>query len=147
LNIEYLITISTNSYSNLTATIFLHNLNSSAYAASKHAMQALADSLRAEVADFGIDVTVISPGYVKTNISINALTGSGAQLGRMTEAINTGLSPEYLSERTLKAVINREKDIVVSPITPKAAIFLRYLAPSVFFFLMRYRARKTNKST
>jgi dehydrogenase/reductase SDR family protein 7B len=49
----------------------------SAYAASKHAMQAFSDSLRAEVASHGIKVTVISPGYINTNLSQNALTGTG----------------------------------------------------------------------
>lgn len=49
----------------------------SAYAASKHAMQAFGDSLRAEMHQHNIKVSVVSPGYVKTAVSINALTGSG----------------------------------------------------------------------
>ena len=46
----------------------------SCYAASKHALQAFMDCLRAELAQNNIDVTVVSPGYLKTNISKNALT-------------------------------------------------------------------------
>lgn len=53
----------------------------SAYAASKHAMQAFSDSLRAEVSKDNIDVTVVSPGYIKTDLSINAVTGTGAKYG------------------------------------------------------------------
>lgn len=49
----------------------------SAYAASKHALQAFADSLRSEMYQHKIDVSVVSPGYVKTAVSLNALTGSG----------------------------------------------------------------------
>lgn len=49
----------------------------SAYAASKHAMQAFGDSLRAEMQQHNINVTVVSPGYIKTAISLNAYTGSG----------------------------------------------------------------------
>jgi hypothetical protein len=49
----------------------------SAYAASKHALQAFSDSLRAEVARYNIKVSVISPGYVATQLSVNALTGTG----------------------------------------------------------------------
>ena len=48
-----------------------------AYTASKHAVSAWADSLRAELASSGVGVTVISPGYVNTNLSRNALTSSG----------------------------------------------------------------------
>ncbi|KAF5269859.1 hypothetical protein FQR65_LT17911 [Abscondita terminalis] len=48
-----------------------------AYAATKHALQAFGDSLRAEIANDNIYVTVLSPGYVRTALSINALTESG----------------------------------------------------------------------
>lgn len=52
-----------------------------AYAASKHALQAFGDSLRAEMHQHNVNVTVVSPGYIKTNISLNALTGSGSHHG------------------------------------------------------------------
>ncbi|MDY6779854.1 MAG: SDR family oxidoreductase [Halobacteria archaeon] len=42
-----------------------------AYAASKHALEALSDSLRAEVDDFGIDVVLIEPGPVNTKFGDN----------------------------------------------------------------------------
>ncbi|QFU81231.1 SDR family oxidoreductase [Natronorubrum aibiense] len=42
---------------------------SGAYAGSKHALEAMSDSLRAEVEEFGIDVTVIEPGPVETNFT------------------------------------------------------------------------------
>ena len=48
-----------------------------AYTASKHAVQAWADSLRAELSHTRVAVTVISPGYVDTNLSRNALNSSG----------------------------------------------------------------------
>ena len=53
----------------------------SAYAASKHALQAFSDSLRAEIAEHNIQVSVISPGYIATALSVNALTGSGGAHG------------------------------------------------------------------
>lgn len=49
--------------------------------ASKHALQAYCDSLRAEVASSGIRVTTFNPGYIKTNISVNAVTDTGANYG------------------------------------------------------------------
>ena len=49
----------------------------SGYTASKHAVQAWADSLRSELCDTGVSVSVVSPGYVNTNLSRNALTSSG----------------------------------------------------------------------
>lgn len=50
-------------------------------AASKHATQAYFDCLRAEVERFGLHVSVISPGYIRTNLSLNAVTGDGSKYG------------------------------------------------------------------
>ncbi len=44
-------------------------------------MQAFSDSLRAELSHRGVGVTVVSPGYVRTQLSVNALTGSGDKHG------------------------------------------------------------------
>ena len=49
--------------------------------ASKHALQSFFDSLRAEVAGHGIHVSVISPGYIRTNLSENSLTTGGTTYG------------------------------------------------------------------
>uniref|UniRef100_A0A8C9KLD2 Dehydrogenase/reductase SDR family member 7B n=1 Tax=Panthera tigris altaica TaxID=74533 RepID=A0A8C9KLD2_PANTA len=53
----------------------------SAYAASKHATQAFFDCLRAEMEQYEIEVTVISPGYIHTNLSVNAVTADGSKYG------------------------------------------------------------------
>lgn len=52
-----------------------------AYSASKHALLAFTDTLRAEVAREGVTVSSISPGYVNTNISRNSLNGDGTNYG------------------------------------------------------------------
>jgi NAD(P)-dependent dehydrogenase (short-subunit alcohol dehydrogenase family) len=38
------------------------------YSASKHALEAISDAMRLELYPFGIDVVVIEPGYIDTNI-------------------------------------------------------------------------------
>ncbi|WP_254764337.1 SDR family oxidoreductase [Natrinema marinum] len=43
-----------------------------AYAGSKHALEAMSDSLRGEVEEFGIDVVVVEPGPVETNFTERA---------------------------------------------------------------------------
>ena len=48
-----------------------------AYSASKHALQAWADCLRAELWGSGVEVVVVSPGYVNTDLAKHALTPSG----------------------------------------------------------------------
>jgi short-subunit dehydrogenase len=41
---------------------------SSVYASSKFAVEGFSDALRREVAQFGVSVSIVEPGYVKTNI-------------------------------------------------------------------------------
>ncbi|XP_034488455.1 dehydrogenase/reductase SDR family protein 7-like [Drosophila innubila] len=117
-----------------------------AYSASKHAMQAFADALRAEVASKNINVSCISPGYVQTQLSMNALTGSGNNYGKMDEATAKGMSPQKLSERILQCILCKEPDIIVSDFQAKIAYYLRHLLPSVFFWIMAKRALKLEKA-
>lgn len=115
----------------------------SAYAASKHALQAFCDTLRAEVAGANVKVTLVSPGYIHTRLSMNAITGSGHTYGVMDEATATGYTPEYVAGRILSAVISSEQDVVVSSAGPRAAILLRALLPRLYFSLMERRSRQS----
>ena len=49
--------------------------------ASKHALQGYFDSLRVELAPRGVAVTVVSPGYISTQLSANAVRGDGSKHG------------------------------------------------------------------
>lgn len=49
--------------------------------ASKHATQAFFDTLKSELSHTNIHVCLVSPGYVNTNLSLNAVTGDGSQYG------------------------------------------------------------------
>lgn len=53
----------------------------SAYSGSKFALEALADSLRREMTGFGVSVTVIEPGFVKSKIFDNAVKIRGVSTG------------------------------------------------------------------
>ena len=114
----------------------------SAYTASKHALQALADSLRAELADSGIEIIVVNPSYVNTKLSLNALTSSGHLHGKMDNNTANGYSAEFVAQKTLHAVMNHEKEIIISSPLPRLAIFIRYWFPSLYFHIMSNRARK-----
>lgn len=63
----------------------------------------------------------------------------------MDQATEEGYSPEYVADCILKAVLKQKKDIVIAPFVPKCAIYLRVLCPSLYFWIMQKRARKTDK--
>ncbi|XP_024878284.1 dehydrogenase/reductase SDR family protein 7-like [Temnothorax curvispinosus] len=114
----------------------------SAYAASKHALQAWYDTARAELSDKNIKFTVINPGYIKTALSLNALTGNGQVYGLMDKTTESGYPPKYVAECILKSVLKQEKEVTIASFSPKCAIVLRTLFPSLYFWIMQKRARK-----
>ncbi|XP_049730748.1 dehydrogenase/reductase SDR family member 7B isoform X1 [Elephas maximus indicus] len=118
----------------------------SAYAASKHATQAFFDCLRAEVEQHEIEVTVISPGYIHTNLSRNAITADGSRYGAMDETTAQGRNPADVAKDVLSAVGKKKKDVILADLLPFLAVYLRTLAPGLFFGLMASRARKERKS-
>lgn len=114
----------------------------SAYSASKHALQAFADSLRAEIASKDISVTVISPGYIKTSLSLNALTSNGDPHGIMDVTTESGYSPEYAAKKIVTAVVQKKKEIILSSLLPRLAVFIRKYLPFLYFYIMNKRAQK-----
>ncbi|KAL0842081.1 hypothetical protein ABMA28_014274 [Loxostege sticticalis] len=117
-----------------------------AYAASKHAIQAFGDSLRAEMHQHNVNVTMVSPGYIVTAISLNALSPSGEKHGVMDTSTASGFTPEYTAEKILNSVVRKENDLIVSQFVPKLAIFIRHFAPSIYHYIMKKRANPTKLS-
>jgi short-subunit dehydrogenase len=108
----------------------------SAYCASKHALHGFFDGLRTEEFKNNIKVTIICPGYVKTNVSVNALTGSGAVNGKMEEGQEKGMTPERLARRILTLVRRDREEVYVggSEILPHQV--KRYF-PRVFSYIIK----------
>lgn len=61
------------------------------YCAAKHAVMGFFDALRTEVAHLGVQVTTIVPGYIRTDIARQALTGSGAVAGDIEDDVDNGM--------------------------------------------------------
>lgn len=117
----------------------------SAYSASKHALQAFFDCLRAELGDTGIGLSLVSPGYIRTNLSRNAVRGDGSTHGVMDKATESGMAPEEVAELVLKAVKYGQPDVLIAPFTHRAIVILRAIAPSLFFYIMAKRAKKQQR--
>ncbi|MGY6743003.1 MAG: SDR family oxidoreductase [Cecembia sp.] len=108
----------------------------SAYAASKHALHGFFDSLRAEHFKDNIQVTMICPGFIRTNVSINALTGDGSALYQMDEAQDKGMSPEKCAEEIFKALEKRKEEVLIGG-KEKYAVYLKRFFPGLFSKILR----------
>lgn len=114
----------------------------SAYSASKHATQAFSDSLRAEVANNGIKVTCISPGYINTSLSLNALTATGEAYGVMDDTTAKGASPDNMAKNIVRSILRDEKDVVFAQLEARFGYYVRFLCPTLYFKIMERRALK-----
>lgn len=99
----------------------------SAYSASKHALHGYFDSLRSEVFDKNIHITIACPGYIKTNVTINALTADGTPQGSMDEAQANGMSPEACAAEIVKAIDQKKEEVYVGGKEVKGVLFKRLL--------------------
>lgn len=71
----------------------------SAYSAAKHAIHGFYETLWAELHENGINVTIVCPGRISTNISLSALTGKASHTELWITAFITGLVPLYVPEK------------------------------------------------
>ena len=108
-----------------------------AYGAAKAAIHMWANSLRAELHEQGIEVATIFPGFIQTNISINALTGDGSAQGTMDEATNKGLTATTFAKQVVKALTKGEEYIIVAGNKEKLATRVNRLSPPKLYKLIR----------
>ena len=107
------------------------------YTAAKMGLHGLFDALRAEVGPSGITVTLVVPGFVRTEISTNSLDAAGNPRGVMDSNQATGMSPEDAADRILTGIARRRQQFVVAT-TPRLrfARLLRTLIPRVFWRIL-----------
>ncbi|MFM2044827.1 MAG: hypothetical protein RLY86_3403 [Pseudomonadota bacterium] len=118
----------------------------SAYAASKHAVHGFMEALRAELAQAGktgIAVQLVMPGFIRTQVSVNALTGDGRPLGSMDDAQAQGMDPDEAARRILDGVARGGQEIFVGGRREGMGLMLKRLLPATAFarFLAKAKVR------
>ncbi len=114
-----------------------------AYAATKHAMAGFFDSLRIELADSGVSVTVIYPGFVLTEINQHALSPNGRPFGEsgFQRTNSESMSVEECARLILGAVARRDRDLVMTW-RGKVGRLLKLIAPSLVDVIARKAIEK-----
>ncbi|MEJ2904711.1 SDR family oxidoreductase [Pedobacter panaciterrae] len=97
----------------------------SAYSASKHALHGYFDSLRSEVYDKKINITIICPGFIKTNVTLNALTANGTPQGTMDAAQENGMLAEDCARKIVQAVKLNKEEVYIGGKEVKGVLFKR----------------------
>jgi short-subunit dehydrogenase len=81
------------------------------YAASKHALHGYFDSLRAELDGTGISVSLVCPGYIRTEVSVNAVGPDGTKYGKMDVNQERGMDPDVFARKAVNALNKRNRRI------------------------------------
>jgi short-subunit dehydrogenase len=103
-----------------------------AYAASKHALHGYFDCLRAEVQQYGIKITILTPGYIHTPISV--ISGDGSFLSNKSEQISEGFSAGKAAGQIIKAIKNEAYEPYIGKFIgeEKLALFVKRVLPGLF---------------
>lgn len=109
----------------------------SGYGASKHALHGFYDVLRAEHHEDNIKVTIVLPGYIKTDISLNALMGDGSQQEKMDKGQASGMSAEKCARLIVKSIENNKNEAYIGGMKEKAGIYLKRFWPKAAALAIR----------
>ena len=107
----------------------------SAYAASKHALHGFFETLRAEVHDKNVNVTMICPGRIKTDISINSLIGNGQKYGKMDQGQENGIPVEKCARIIVRAIEGNRKEVFIG----RSELFLlvvKRIFPPLYYWIV-----------
>lgn len=109
----------------------------SSYAASKHALHGFFDSLRAENHKYNIAVTIVCPGFVTTNVSVNALTGDGSPQNKMDTATEKGIKPNRFAKLMAKAIYKKKEEVYIAGAKEKLGVYAKRFYPKLVSKMIR----------
>jgi short-subunit dehydrogenase len=84
------------------------------YAASKHAMVGFFESLRIELRGSGVDVTIVAPDFVKSELHKGALGADGRPLGRTPMDEPRLMTSEQCAQLIMRAMRKRQRLLITS---------------------------------
>lgn len=108
------------------------------YSASKHALHGFFDSLRSEVEDEGVDITIACPTFIATGIEHAALGGDGGRATLPRNAVGGEMSANEMADRIYHAARQR-RHLHLPGLLAHAAWWISRLAPALFAHQMKRR--------
>ncbi|XP_020821651.1 dehydrogenase/reductase SDR family member 7C [Phascolarctos cinereus] len=105
-----------------------------AYAASKHAAQGFFDCLRAEVEEFEVIVSTVSPTFIRSYHMYTETGNWEASIWKFFfRKFAYGVHPVEVAEEVMKTIRRKKQEVFIANPIPKAAIYIRTFFPEFFF--------------
>ena len=113
-------------------------LGRTGYAASKHALHGFFDSLRTEVEERGVGVTLVCPSFIATGIGGAALGGQGTSPTSARITAGGESSPDDIADRIFHALAQGQT-LLLPDRTSRLAWWVRKIAPGFYARTMKRR--------
>jgi dehydrogenase/reductase SDR family protein 7B len=112
-----------------------------AYAASKHALLGYFESLREELAGSGVEILLVSPGFVNTQVPLISLTARGEKYIQYCVAREKGMNPNLFADKLIRAINSKKKYAYIGGKELMAIPFKR-IAPNLFYKVYNWLAQR-----
>jgi NAD(P)-dependent dehydrogenase (short-subunit alcohol dehydrogenase family) len=109
----------------------------SGYAASKHALHGMFDTLRAEHARDGLHVMLVCPGFTRTGIEAAALGGDGGPATMARTMFGRVAEPCEVAQAIYCGLRARRRMIVLGPVGKLSLVTTRLLPPLYDWLMAR----------
>ncbi len=109
----------------------------SAYCASKHALHGFYNAMRSEVYEHNVNVTIVAPGFIQTNIAYHALKASGEQLKKKGGSQETGISAESCAKQIVRVIQNDQDEVIIAGFKENFGWFMSRFFPGIFRRIIR----------
>lgn len=110
------------------------------YAASKHALHGMFDTLRSELRPQGVSVMLVCPTFVATGIGAAALSGDGGRAPRPQATVGRVATAEEIAEGIYQAG-EKDQRLLLPSLTGKMSWWLNNLAPALYEKMMSRAVR------
>lgn len=113
----------------------------SGYCAAKHALHGFFDVLRMEHYKDFLNVTLICPGFIQTNVAKNALTGDGSKQNKESEATKNGMPVAVFAKKLIKAVESNKFEVYIGGKEVLGVYWKRLFPKFLHFFVLRSKVK------
>jgi len=119
--------------------------DASAYSMSKFAVRALCESIRLELAPYGVSVTLISPGYVASEFRQVDNDGKVDETRKETAPKALLMGAKQAAHDIARAIMKRKDEVIIS-LHGKIAVFLRRNFPWLVSAVLARERRKQDQN-
>jgi len=104
----------------------------SSYAASKHALHGYFESLRPEIYDNNVHISMVCPGFVNTALGEKALKGNGELYGKKDTVHSEAMSVEQFIKRAMPHLAKQKEEVFIAGREIKVIWASKYLPGKLF---------------